>query len=137
MRRLVFYPILSFATCSVLSGAELQLDVSDESLTLSIDLAVEGYQHYRIDGSTDLSQWDAIASINLSDGLGVLEFFPAVGEQLPEQMFYRVQEDDSASNVLDLPETLDDYENINLPEHLATVEEIASDNTPVDNPLAD
>ncbi|MEN8662150.1 MAG: hypothetical protein ACN4GF_01360 [Lentimonas sp.] len=52
-------------------------------------------------------------------------------------MFYRLIEDDSAENVLNLSGNAYDYENIAWPNHLATAEVVATDNTPVDNPLTD
>ncbi|MEM7792020.1 MAG: hypothetical protein AAF546_11510 [Verrucomicrobiota bacterium] len=48
-------------------------------------------------------------------------------------LFVLASADDSASNILNLPETPDDYENIIWPEHLITDEVLATDNTPDDN----
>ncbi|MEM1222653.1 MAG: cytochrome c peroxidase [Verrucomicrobiota bacterium] len=116
-----------------LESTELQITVSDDEVGLNVDLSSVGFAHYRVDGSVDLDEWEIISSLGLIDGQGGVTL--SWEDSLPESMFFKLVEDDSASNVLNLSDTPDDYENISWPEHLVTDEVLATDNTPDDNPV--
>lgn len=132
--KFLYYVILPITG---LYAADLEIAISDQQVDLTIDLPVEGYQHYRLDASPNLDGWMPIASMSLIDGEGTKENIDDRGEGLPASMFYRVVEDDSASNVLNLPATLDDYETVNWPAHLLTPPVLNSDNTPANNSVTD
>lgn len=136
MFRCIHYQFLSLAAAVGLAAAGLEIEVSEESVVLNVELEKDGYSHYRVDASTDLSNWSPVAAMGMLDGEGAIELIPSEGS-LPSQMFYTVSEDDSAGNVLDLSATPDGYENIVWPSHLTTVEVLAEDNTPEANPLTD
>lgn len=137
MRATKFQPHLIALIVLPLMNAKagVEIAISNESVILSVDIHTEGYAHYRLDASSDLSNWDSIASMNVLDGQGAVEVFSGGDDDLPATMFYRVIEDDSLTNVLALTETPDDYETVSWPAHLLTQEVVDSDNTPMGNPV--
>ena len=109
--------------------AEVNLSVSENSVNLSINVDALGYEHCRVDASTDLNEWERVSAVTLNDGAGAIELMSESPEAMPDTMFFRVISDDSADNVLNLPAVPDDYETVDWPAHLA----FETDNTPVGN----
>lgn len=125
--------VVSFA---LLSASGLELVIDEAHIELAIDLPAEGFAHGRVDSSTDLQQWHALTAVGLVNGQAQVSVVAEQGQSVPAQRFFRVVEDDSKDNVLNLLEIPDDYENVLWPEHLATAEVLASDNTPPGNAVS-
>lgn len=115
--------------------AELRLKRTDSGVRIDIQQADQAHGYWRVDSATNLLDWFRAGRVEVMNGVGsvVLE----AGADLFDQCYYRLVPDDSAANVLVLPETRYNYANIVLPAHLTTSEVADSDNTPAGNPVTD
>jgi cytochrome c peroxidase len=122
---------------AVVCASNLDIVVDDGEVELVIDWPLSGLAHGRVESSTDLQQWQTLTAVGLVDGQAEVSVATGEGEELLVQRFFRVVEDDSQGNVLNLPEIPDTYANVLWPEHLAAEEVMGSDNTPMDNVVTD
>lgn len=81
--KFVFIVLTLIFAASQPSQAKVDISVSADRVELTMDMEAEGYHHYRLDASTNLSQWDAIASMSMHDGQGAHEVLPPEGESMP------------------------------------------------------
>lgn len=115
-------------TTGELTTTEFTIEIADPS-------GAE-HNHWRVDASKNLSSWLAFSTTEVLHGTGTATIaFP--DNIRPRSIFFRTTVDNTSANVLDLPDPLPNYADINLPPHLITPQEIASDNTPEDNPVTD
>jgi len=134
------------ATCSCLSvwlitmtaviraGAQV-VSMPDVQSVLISD-AGPGLEHWRVERSSNLTDWVAVDAMETLGGTGVVDMSWALLEPVAGYS-YRVVSDSSVSNVLSLPATPYPYSSPNLPAHLLDPAVQASINTPLNNPVTD
>jgi cytochrome c peroxidase len=122
------------ADANVAVDVRLQRTVTGVRIAIQQDAEVHGF--WRIDAATNITSWNPAGRVEMLNSNTVIELDAAVSPG-GAQWFYRVVPDDSVANVLTLPGTPFNYANITLPAHLQTAAVIATDNTPVNNPVTD
>ncbi|MFT4901698.1 MAG: cytochrome c peroxidase [Lentimonas sp.] len=138
--RYLYLYLLVFHSHGYLSAAtsgELKLSHEGTRILLDAELNISGYTHGRMESSTDMNEWSRIGALALIDGRGAIELVETLESPFSDSMFFRLITDNSASNVLELATIPASYSGIVWPNHLATAEVIASDNTPAANSVTD